>query len=181
MLAIAIFEANTLAQDTTAIQFAEDAVVALRADYHSARQRAERNVGAATELRTCHLALLDAETLLARLNKNSEAVAAKLQQALRVHSEQLVESQALAERGANTDKGLSDAKLHVLKAKLRLAKHLDDGASIDAIIRAAIELEKRALDRLIRLSKRGIGSQKDIALQKMRLAVLIANKTIVAD
>lgn len=173
--------ASALAQDAGAIQFAEDAIIALGSDYDSTRQLVEKGVAHAADLRNCKLRLLDAHILLYRLKKDNDAVTAKLQDALEVHEQQLAESRVLTERGAGTDEELSAATIHVLKAKLRLAKHVHDDAAVDAIVHAAIKLEQQRLERITHLVKQGVASPKDIALQKMRLAVLMGDKTIEAD
>jgi hypothetical protein len=169
------------AQDARAIQFAEDAAVAMEADFDSMRKLNEKGAANAADLRNCKLELLDAQLLLVRLRKDNDAVTDKLQQAVEIHEQQLAESRALVERGASTDHEFSVAKRHVLKAQLRLAKHVHDDTAVDAIVRAAVELEQQSLERITRLANRGLASQKDIALQKMRLAVLIGDKTIETD
>jgi hypothetical protein len=171
----AAYMAEATADDALAIEYAQEAVVALKSEFNELKDILSVS---STQLLQLQSDLHHAELTLLQL-RNDNAGIARLLQAEIDHQATLFKQQiSLAERGVAGEQELAISELRLLIAQCNLARHNHDGAAADVAIRRAIAIETSMLKSILTLASRGVAGRSSIAKQKLRIAQLIATRTI---
>lgn len=164
-----------VADDEVALRYAQEAADALRADFDRL-QRTDSVTSA--QLQELESDLHNAELTVLRLKGDDAGIKRLLESEVDRQASRFRRLQSLAERGYTGTNDLSTGELRLLSARLTLARHSNDQAGVSRVIRRAIEIEESTLRSLLALASRGYVHSSSIAKQKLRIAQLIATRTI---
>jgi methylthioribose-1-phosphate isomerase len=173
-----IVAASSAADDTDALQYAEDGVATLQQEYERLHDAASAGSISATDLQRREDDLLEARLLLLRLKNDTDGVTGLLRDDVDRRKEQLQRIEKIAERGYVGTDQVSDATLRVLCAQLRVATHTNDQELKTATLKTAVATEEKKLKSMIDLASKGYASRSAIAAQKLRIARIIADQEI---
>jgi len=166
-----------LADETQAVQIMQEVVSVFETDLARMQRLAQRGVISPAKLQDREFELLEAQIQLAELQRDDQAITEKLQRIISIREHQQASAHSLHKKNVISDSQVVKANGDLLHARLRMAKHNRDQASMKAIIDQLVQLEREQLDRSERLAKQ-IGENRDqqIAKQKLRLATLLVEQ-----
>lgn len=173
-----IVTASSAADDTVALQYAEDGVATLQQEYDRLNDVASSGSISAKELRRREDELLDARLILLRLKNDTDGVTGLLRDEVTRREKQRQWLERIGERGYVGNDEISDATLQVLRARLKLAIHTNDQELTTATLKTAVAVEEKKLKSIMDLASKGYASRSEIAAQKLRIARIIADQEI---
>ncbi len=168
----------SLADDATAVKYANEAVAALQANFDRLNALKSSGSLSAAQLEQLQSELLDAKLMSFRLRGNNAEVKQLLQTAIDNEAAKYKRTQALAKRGYAGADVLRGAETRLLIARQELAIETGDKEGLAEVARRAVEIEEEKLQSLIHMNQRGFTSRSAIAEQKLKIAKLIAAQRI---
>lgn len=175
LIMLAVPLGQTIADDPVALEYAQEAVEAMRAEFDGLKGTLPVS---SSQLQQLQSDLHNAELTLLHLQSDDAGVKRLLQIEVDRQSTLFKQQQSLADRGYAGENELSTSELRLLAAQCNLAGHNGDQATAALAIRRAIAVEESKLKSILALASRGYAGQSSIAKQKLRIAQLIATKTI---
>ena len=164
-----------IADDAVALEYAQDAVKTLRAEFDGLKGTLPVY---SSQMQQLQSDLHNAELTLFHLQGDDAGVKRLLRAEVNRQSTLFKQQQSFADRGYAGAKELSTSELRLLVAQCNLARHIGDQATAALAIRRAIEVEESKLKSILHQASSGYANQSSIAKQKLRIAQLIATKTI---
>lgn len=176
-LTLALPSIAPAADETPAVQMAQEAVAVLEAELVGTQRLVQKGYISTTDLQNRELELLEAQIQLAELQRDHEAVTARLQQTISIHEHRLVHAQTLHERSLISGGKVLEVTADVLKSRLRMAKQTHDREKVKTALDEMPQIERKQLNRLKRLAERGVARDRQIAERKLQLAKLLAERS----
>lgn len=174
----AVTEKSIGNDDVTALQFAKQAVAAYEAEWLSLEEGAKAGHVAKTQIDELRSELYDARLVLLRIQGDEAGITMLMEEEIELEKLRFERLKEAASQGYIGAGKLRQGELRLLSVQQQYALHEKDQAKAEEVLRRALEIEQQHLQRLEALSSQGVANRTVLARQKLRIARLIAERSI---